>query len=189
MIKNLFKNKALLIIITLITVLVIGIDTTVSILISKTERLNNEFVPTDLSCKVNELLDNGVKRNVNISNTGSADGYVRAELIFTWQDSQGNVYGEKPMEGSHYTASYDFANGWLKSQDGYYYWTEPVAPGDSTGVLLTSCTPITGRAPEGYSLNVEILASIIQSEPVSVVLDIWETGISSINNGILEIIR
>ena len=53
---------------------------------------------------------------------------------------------------------------WEKKGD-FYYWSAPVAPNANTGILITECT-YTDNAPEGYYLNVEIIASGIQAEGI-----------------------
>ena len=63
---------------------------------------------------------------------------------------------------------------WVKGNDGYFYYRTPVAPGNSTGESLLSCTPYY---PEGvdpqYILSVEILATAVQSTPASAVQEAW----------------
>ena len=62
--------------------------------------------------------------------------------------------------------------------NGYYYYTAPVAPHASTGVLIDLCTPVAGRAPEGYTLSVNVLASAIQSVPAEAVGQAWGVSIA-----------
>lgn len=57
-------------------------------------------------------------------------------------------------------------------------YTAPVAPLASTGVLIDLCTPVTGRAPEGYTLSVNVLASAIQSVPAEAVGQAWGVSIA-----------
>ena len=40
--------------------------------------------------------------------------------------------------------------------------------------LIESCAPVAGKAPEGYDLQVTILADGIQSVPDTVVKDVWK---------------
>ena len=74
--------------------------------------------------------------------------------------------------------------GWVTGSDGYYYYTSPVAADDTTGVLIKSCTEITGKAPVGCNLSVEIMAEAIQSVPEEAVEDAW--GVT-VNNGTLSV--
>ena len=60
------------------------------------------------------------------------------------------------------------------ASDGYYYYKNPVAAGGETGVLISSCTAVQGKAPVGYGLNVEILCTAIQSTPTDFVTERWQ---------------
>ena len=61
---------------------------------------------------------------------------------------------------------------WARGSDGFYYYSDPVAPGDVTELLIKSIYPIV-EAPEGYSLKVHIAATAIQSEPEEAVEGAW----------------
>ena len=63
-------------------------------------------------------------------------------------------------------------------QDGIYYYKMPVAAKDFTTNLLQ--TPITqGTAPEGYHLEVTVLAESIQAAPSAAVQQSWGVGVDS----------
>jgi hypothetical protein len=94
-------------------------------------------------------------------------------VVITWMSQdESTVYAATPVEGTDYTITYAQNNGWVKGSDGYWYYTAPVAAGETTATLLESCT-LTGTAPEGYTLSVEIVASSIQSSPSEAVLEAW----------------
>ena len=168
------NRKAALVSVALAGVLAIG--GTLAYLTTYTTPVENTFTPSKVTTAVDENCEGNVKKNVAIENTGDTTAYIRAAVVVTWQDSNGNVYGEKPVSDDDnavdydYVITYDLSSGWVKGADGFYYWTKPVKSvvedeGDcATGVLITSCGPVDGKAPEGYSLNVEIIGSGIQSE-------------------------
>ena len=60
-----------------------------------------------------------------------------------------------------------------------------MAPDREIPQLIKECSVIDGKAPEGYPLSVEILASAIQSEPSSVVADQW--GVTVTDSGITQV--
>ena len=98
-----------------------------------------------------------------------------------FRSADGNVFAQTPQAGTDYTLSLN-ENGWLVGGDGYYYCTDAVAPDEAnnlTPVLIQECKPVEGAAPEGYSLNVEILADAIQSTPVRAVIESWGVTVSS----------
>ena len=40
--------------------------------------------------------------------------------------------------------------------------------------MIESCAPVAGKVPEGYDLQVTILADGIQSKPDNVVKEVWK---------------
>ena len=74
-------------------------------------------------------------------------------------------------------------DGWVE-HNGYYYYTTPVATGALTWQLFTGCELAKGvTPPEGYSLQVTILADGIQSEPADAVIQAWGVDPSALTNG------
>lgn len=134
---------------------------TVAFIITGTNELQNTFTPGNISCEVNETFNGNVKNDVTVKNTGNADAYMRAEIIVTWQDADGNVFGSTPVQGTDYTMT--LGNGWTSS-GGYYYWPDRVSPGSSTGNLIDTAQETAGHTPDGYHLCIEILASAIQAD-------------------------
>lgn len=195
--RNRKKNKiTLLVSVFIITFLITG--GTLAFLNAKTNIVNNIFTPGKVSTSINEVFENNEKSNVSIKNTGNVTAYIRAAVVVTWQNKNGNVAPVTPEAGKDYTITYNFTNGWVESSDGFYYWTKPVASetevnegkaeSSNTGILITTCSPVEGKAPEGYSLCVEILGSGIQSLPTSIVVENWSSGVESVNaDGSLKI--
>ena len=156
-------------------VLIFGalVGSTVAFLFTNTGAVINTFTPSKVTVDVPEEFDGSVKNNVKVKNTGDIAAYVRAAVVVTWQDDDGNVHPTVPVAGTDYTVTYPANTGWVKHTDGFYYYTSALAPNAETGVLLTDCKPVEGKAPAGYHLSVEILASAIQSEPISAVTEAW----------------
>ena len=103
------------------------------------------------------------KEGVTITNTGNTDAFIRAALVGQWLNDEGKpVFGFTDQLYNLYTvASWyedqfvskskgnqgtfeDLAgykdgdnptNGWYLCEDGYYYYSNPVAPGKETGKL------------------------------------------------------
>lgn len=155
---------------------------TVAYLVADTEPLTNNFDLAEVSCSVKEEFDNRIKENVKIQNTGDIPAYIRAKVVVTWKDEDGNVYGQAPVKGTDYSIQYN-AIDWEQDGD-YWYYDEPVAPVTEnncyTPVLINSCSPIADQTPEGYHLSVEILAEAIQSEPTKAIQEAW--GYTPSNN-------
>lgn len=168
-------SRTALVLAAVVLVLGAAIGGTVAWLATNTPGLTNTFTPGEVKCTVEETFANGVKSDVKIENTGNTDAYIRAKVVVTWKDKDGNVYGGAvPAEGTDYTITYS-TSGWTQVGD-YRYCTQPVAPDASnnlTPVLISSASPVDGKAPEGYALSIEILAEAIQSSPASAVQEAW----------------
>ena len=160
-------------------VLIIGavVGGTLAYLAARTDAIVNTFNPAKVDIMVEENFDGSTKKDVKIKNTGDTEVYIRATYVVTWKDAAGNVYPEQPQSGVDYNISHNLEQGWFY-YNGYYYYTAPVAPLASTGVLIDLCTPVTGRAPEGYTLSVNVLASAIQSVPAEAVGEAWGVSIA-----------
>ena len=155
-----FPFLALILILVAVVSLTTGV--VVAYLSATTDAVSNTFVPDEpTNPSVAETFDGNTKQNVsvNVGDPGYAV-FVRAAVIVTWQDKDGNVYGEVPVAGTDYEISFNESQWFL--QDDFWYCTDPVNAGNSP-VLITTCTPKDGRAPDGYTLNVEIMTQTIQA--------------------------
>ena len=160
-------------------VLIIGavVGGTLAYLAARTDAIVNTFNPAKVDIMVEEDFNRSTKKDVKITNTGDTEVYIRATYVVTWKDAAENVYPEQPQPGVDYTISLNLEQGWF-NYNGYYYYTAPVAPHASTGVLIDLCTPVAERAPEGYTLSVNVLASAIQSVPAEAVGQAWGVSIA-----------
>lgn len=182
---KLFKNKkSIAMLVSIIALLTIVVGTTIAYLYTNTPSITNTFTPTKVTTTIEEK-PGKVKEEVKVKNTGEIDAYIRATVIVTWKNAAGDVYATEPVKVTDYTVTYPTDTGWKKGSDGYYYYTEAVPAGKTTDVLLTECKPIEGKAPEGYNLSVEILASSIQAEPKDAVKEAW--GVNVNDDGTLKV--
>lgn len=145
-------------------------------LTAKTDPVSNEFIPAKVSCSVEEDFTDGVKSNVTVRNTGNIDAYIRATMVATYVSEDGKVLATAPVEGVDYIVDWT-ADGWKKGADGYWYHIKPVAPGETTGCLINSAQAVSSLS--GYRLNIQILATGIQSAPDSAVQDAWGVSVSN----------
>ena len=108
-----------------------------------------------------------VKDDVQIQNTGNVEAFIRAAIVGQWRDLEGNlIFGftdkitdlylveswyedqfvNKDRKHGEFVnlAGYDQPNsynGWVYNpNDGYYYYTASVQPGDPTNSLFDSYT-------------------------------------------------
>ena len=167
------RKTALILSLCLIFALAVG--TTFALLKANTEPVTNTFTAAKSGTDIVEKLDGSQKTSIAVKNTGTAVSYVRVKLVMNWVDDNGNVSAEPVNITPSITAD------WFE-QDGIYYYKMRVAAKDFTTNLLK--TPITqDAAPEGYHLEVTVLAESIQAAPSKAVTESWGVGVDS--NGYL----
>lgn len=147
--------------------------------LSVTGVLVNEFGFGSVASSVDEKLDGNVKSDVTITNKGSTPAYLRAAVDIYWQDKDGARLWDEPVEGTDYAivwgdvsnaSTTSSASSWVRSADGFYYWTSPVAPLGKTGVLIKS---VSEKKTDGKNLVVDISTQAIQSTPDDAVKEAW----------------
>lgn len=167
------RKTALILSLCLIFALAVG--TTFALLKASTAPVENTFTAAKSGTDIVEKLDGSQKKSIVVKNTGTAVSYVRVKLVMNWVDENGNVSAEPVNITPSITAD------WFE-QGGIYYYKMPVAANGETTNLLK--TPITqGTAPEGYHLEVTVLAESIQAAPSKAVQQSWGVGVDS--NGYL----
>ena len=163
-------NRTAILFMAIIMLIGAVIGSTVAFLITNTGPVENKFAYASVSCEVKEDFIGNTKKNVQITNTGSTDAYIRATYVVNWLDAQGNIVASVP-DGYSYSLNVNPDGKWTKMGD-YYYYLTPVAPRDSTPGSLLTCTVTRPENPE-YRLSVEILATAIQSTPAKAVTEAW----------------
>lgn len=175
MIRKLFNRKrsaALVVALLLLVCLTVG--GTLAFLIDSSGPVENTFTPANVPPTIVEELEGNVKEKVTIKNSGNIPAYIRAVVVVTWQDEDGNVYSSAPVLGTDYTATLPATNGWMQKNDGYYYYTSKVPAGEETTALLTDgAVKAEADIPNGYQLHMEIIAQSIQATPDQAVIDAW----------------
>lgn len=174
---NRFNKKLVVLLAALALTACVTIGTTVAFLLDSTEPVENIFQPTEVTCDIEETFKDNVKENVAVKNTGDVDAYIRVAIVVTWKDKDSNVYAGTPKAEEDYAIDLDEEE-WIQ-KGGYYYYTKPVAAKKSTSVLIKECKPIEDRTPDGYGLNVEILAEAIQSKPAKAVQESWNVTVNA----------
>lgn len=176
--KRSHAKKPLAALVALVLIIGAVVGGTLAYLAARTDAIVNTFNPAKVGITVEENFNGSTKEDVKITNNGDTEVYIRATYVVTWKDAAGNVYPEQPQQGVDYTISLNPKQDWFY-YNGYYYYTAPVAPRASTGVLIDECAPVAGKAPEGYTLSVDVLASAIQSAPPEAVGQAWGVSIAS----------
>lgn len=177
------RKAALILSLCLIFALAVG--TTVALLKANTAPVTNTFKAAESKIDIIEKTDDGKKSEVQVKNIGTATSYVRAKLVLNWvsDDENNQTISSEPVGITPEINTDD----WFLGTDGIYYYRKPVAPkGAETGNVTSNLlkTPITQPdAPEGYHLEVTVLAESIQAAPDSAVTEAWK--VVKVENGVL----
>ncbi len=161
-------QKLLPSILAVVLLLIVSVSITLAVLTARSGGVINTFSPGKIVIDIDETFDKEEKKDVTIPNEGSVAAYIRADIVVTWENSKGNVYGQKPVEDVDYLFT-PGDSGWVQGSDGFWYWEHIVAPGDETGILAESIQPIGKCADDSYTLSVKILGQAIQAQGSSLV--------------------
>lgn len=153
--------------------LTIAVGVTFAYIIASTTPMKNEFRPVKVTCAIEETFENDVKKDVRVKNTGDVNAFIRAMIVVNWvsDDGQGKIHAQMPKEGVDYSIQWG-ASGWKKCTDGFWYYNTAVAPGNITADLIETSAAL-GNAPEGYRLQIQILASAFQAMPETAIEQEW----------------
>ena len=159
------NKRSMLLLLTLAVLLTATVGATVAYVIHKTQSVTNTFMPSNVACEVQ-----GTK-TYTVQNTGDTQCFVRVAVVVT-QRNDGVISAVKPG----YTVTP--AVGWELGRDGYYYYTKPLAVGETTSGLEVN------DAPNGCTI--EVVASAIQITADAV--KAWSNEVASMNqDGMLDV--
>lgn len=187
------RNKYTLLLVCLLLTVAIAVSGTIAYLFTSSDPVVNTFTPVLPEIEIPEEMNGTIKENATIQNTGDVDSFLRARIVVTWQNENGEVYPETPDLNSDYTMQ-NGAN-W-QEVDGCYYYKKVAAPGepavtkDAAGIvqnpddMLIINARVTAEAPaEGYTLHIEILGQSIQAQPLAAVQEAWGMTYTEANGG------
>ena len=177
-------QKTILLLVSVMVLVTVALGGTIAYLLMDTDPVKNKFTPAKVTTVIEEDIDDNVKSNVQIKNTGDVSAYIRAAVVINWQNEAGEIYGEVPQAcdtpncdhtecGKHYTIDYNTQD-WEKKGD-FWYYNRIVNPRALTTNLINECTVLQGSPEEDspYKLTVTILGSGVQSTPSQAVMDAW----------------
>lgn len=167
-------RKTATLLVAIVLLLGVAVGTTVAYLIDRTTPIENKFEYAKTDVTVEETLTGTEKSNVQVKNNSNIPVYIRATYVVNWVDKDGNIVTSVPTEYD-YQLNENPDSKWVKGKGGYFYYPTPVQPNDSTAGSLLTCevTYPEGVTTPEYTLNVEILATAIQSEPKEAIKNAW----------------
>lgn len=164
-----------------VLLLALTIGGTVAWLTTQTNGITNTFLPSSVSCTVTEEFKDNVKSNVNVTNTGDIDAYIRVKLVSYRTNDQGQHIG-----GTAAIPTFAPGAGWVE-YNGYYYYTKPVAPGEKPDANLVDSLNLKASYDDadGGHQSLDVMAEAIQSVPEAAVKAAW--GLTIDGNGNLVV--
>jgi hypothetical protein len=168
------NNKTGTLLLSFLLIAFVAIGGTLAYLFTKTNPVDNKFNPSSVSCKVTEDFDGQTKSNVNVTNTGDTDAYIRVKLVSYRVNSQGQHIG-----GIAVIPNFTPGADWVE-YGGYYYYKLPVAPGDKPATDLINSITLKDSYPDadGGKQAIDVMAEAIQSGPPEAVGSSWGVSIS-----------
>lgn len=178
-------KKALILMVSLVAILAVSVGGVLAWLATSSGEVKNTFAPGKTNIEIEEKFENNVKSDVKVINKGNIPVYIRANLVFTWKDSAGNII-EKPADAT-LTVTPENPTGWVKGSDGFWYYTKPVAAGGGKTTKLIDRATIKFPEGKGYKMDLEVMAQSIQAEPKDAVEGAW--GVTVNSDGSLTVVR
>lgn len=158
-----------------VLLLALTIGGTVAWLTTQTGGITNTFLPSSVSCRVTEEFKDNVKSNVNVTNTGDIDAYIRVKLVSYRTNDAGAHIG-----GTAAIPAFTLGAGWVE-YNGYYYYTKPVAPGQTPAANLVDSLNLKSSYDDadGGHQSLDVMAEAIQSVPDTAVAEAWGVKIEN----------
>lgn len=173
------SKKTGMLFLSLLLVATMMVGGTLAWLSTKDDPIQNTFLPTKVTCKVTESFDGKTKSNVNVTNTGDIDAYIRVKLVtYRVNDKKQHIGGAAEIP------PFTPGNGWVKKGD-YYYYTQPVAPGTKPAAALISSIDLIGSYTDadGGKQAIDVMAEAIQSTPAKAVTEAWGVDPETLSQG------
>lgn len=175
------NTRIITLLIALLLFSALAVGGTVAWLTANATPVENTFTPSHVACEVNESFDGETKSNVNVTNTGDTEAYIRVKLVtYRVNDAAQHIGGTATIP------TFTPGAGWVKHTDGYYYYTSPVKPNEKPKADLINSITLTGsyNDADGGKQVIEVMAEAIQSQPAKAVEDSW--GVTVGQNGTIQ---
>ena len=162
---------------SVILVVTIAVGGTVAYLVTQDKPITNTFTPSHVNCRVEEKFDGTTKKNVNVTNTGDTEAYIRVKLV-TYRVNEDRQH----IGGTATIPEFDPGTHWVK-YGGYYYYTLPVKPDEKPAAVLISSITLEDSYPDadGGKQAIDVMAEAIQSAPAEAIGRSWGVRITQDN--------
>ena len=155
------NNRLTALLLSMVLLIVIAIGGTVAYLVTQDKPVKNTFTPSHVACKVTEEFD--------------TEAYIRVKLVTYRVNNQNQHIG-----GAAAIPAFTPGANWVLHDDGYYYYTLPVKPGEQPANNLIDKMTLTGSYADadGGKQVIEVMAEAIQSGPQQAVEQAWGVSIT-----------
>ena len=182
--RNRKNTRIITLLIALLLFSALAVGGTVAWLTANATPVKNTFTPSHVACRVDESFNSttGVKSNVNVTNTGDTEAYIRVKLVTYRTNDHGQHIG-----GTATIPTFTLGTGWVE-HDGYYYYTKPVAAGAAPAADLIDSITLEDEYTDadGGKQVVEVMAEAIQSKPANAVNEAWSVTVDDDGNLAIE---
>ena len=110
-----YRLRTLGLICVLLALLPVAIHGTIAFM-QANDKTVNLFSVASSSLKIDETFDKSSKTNVTVQNTGDVPSYLRAALVISWKDNNGNILPAIPEKDTDYTLA--MGGDWKQGDDG-----------------------------------------------------------------------
>lgn len=157
------SKKTGMLFLSLLLVATMMVGGTLAYLFTNSVPVVNTFNPSHVSCSVTEEFNGTTKSNVNVTNTGDIDAFIRVKLVTYRVNDE-----EQHIGGTAEIPDFKPGAGWVKNGD-YYYYTKPVAPDEQPADALISSITLTDPYDDadGGKPVIEVMAEAIQANGVA----------------------
>ncbi len=176
-------KRSLVLVVSVLVLLLAVAGGTLAWLTAQTDGVVNTFTPAQVSCEVTENFDGTTKSNVNVENTSNIPAYIRVKLVTYRVNEDGQHIG-----GTATIPDFTPGTNWVE-HDGYYYYTRPVAPGQTpeTNLIDTITLSSSYIDADGGKQVIEVMAEAIQSVPKAAVQAAWGSDFNINADGSLSV--
>ena len=124
------------------------------------------LVPTTVDVDITDVVNEAKteKSNVVIRNTGNKDAYMRVVIVGNWVDQATGRIVAPWSETDGTFVGLGTSEKWVKGTDEYWYYTDPVAPGETPAVpIFTKYTRPSTPPVEGAGLVMDLAVQAIDA--------------------------
>ena len=199
------NKKKKIIVISVIASLIALTSITIAVFTAKDEVIN-DFKVADIDVKVDEKWHEpdswsgeSLEKVAKVTNKLQSDegkgmpAMIRVAVEPRWEDKDGNPYlGDincVEFEFSNVTDNINTKGSWYKANDGYYYYTSVVMPGESTNDIIKSIKlkdSVTDKEKEAF--DGKELKAVVRAEAIFSGSNKWKVDWNITNTEVINLL-